>query len=335
MDKAEFRLLRQGKRIKWGTETSTASTEASYYSGKFENGVGMYPRPFFFVEPDPVPVGFDARRPPFRTSPLSYKGGAQRYKDVVIRGGVERQFLFTTILNENLVSFATTGFRTVVLPVAARQNRWDALSEQEVKRHGELARWVEQVREGYTQRNSGKRPPDVVFEDQSARQKLTKQRTDRRFAVIYCAWGDPVAAVVPYEAFSIEIGRHTVPTAGLVIENCQYVFQTDSEDEAHYLAAVVNSPLLLSAVTKWMTERGFGEAHIHTRIFDQPIPRFDEDNERHRSLAEAAKTAAEKVRDFLASTTHGKAIGSFRLKVRKHLRDELAEIDRLVSDFMT
>jgi hypothetical protein len=91
-----------------------------------------------------------------------------------------------------------------------------------------------------------------------------------------------------------------------------------------------------------MQARGlWGPRDIHKKVWELPIPEFNQKDKGHLRLAEIAEACAEKVmemvpglKDLFKDVRGPHAIGRARTAVREALKDELAEIDALVQDIL-
>lgn len=86
-----------------------------------------------------------------------------------------------------------------------------------------------------------------------------------------------------------------------------------------------------------MQARGlWGPRHIHKKVLELPIPRFDPTEEGHLKLAELGRTCTQKVADWLEAGGPGKvrSIGKLRSMVRQMLAEELKEIDGWVEPLL-
>jgi hypothetical protein len=73
----------------------------------------------------------------------------------------------------------------------------------------------------------------------------------------------------------------------IVPEHKVMLIQTGTEDEAHYLAAILNSSVLRLLVASYTMERQIGS---HLTQYAR-IPKFDENNEVHQKLVKCSKKA--------------------------------------------
>ncbi len=98
--------------------------------------------------------------------------------------------------------------------------------------------------------------------------------------------------------------------------------------EAHYLAALLNSQHVNQLVKPMQTHGLWGPRHFHKKVWELPIPRFDPARPEHVDLAELGEACARKVEGLLPGAPSG-PIGRVRGWVRAQLKEELAQIDPL------
>jgi len=109
-----FRLVRRGTRSYWGAETEAADTFVhSPYKDRFIEGAAIVPRALWFVRLRAGPIGFDEARPPLESDLLAT--AKKPWNQITLRAAVEAQFLFATLLAEDLLPFTHKTFRPVVL----------------------------------------------------------------------------------------------------------------------------------------------------------------------------------------------------------------------------
>ena len=127
-------------------------------------------------------------------------------------------------------------------------------------------------------------------------------------------------AIVPRAALRVVYGTSGRPTAGVlhdrdaIVDHTLYWIRCDSETEAAYLLAVINSDALRDAVEPLMPKGQWGARHVHKHPWALPIPRFNPNNERHAEVAAAGEAAAAGAarqldgRDALTSATARKLL---------------------------
>lgn len=76
-----------------------------------------------------------------------------------------------------------------------------------------------------------------------------------------------------------------------VIENSLYWAVPNSDDEANYLAAILNSETARSRAERYQSRGQFGARHFDKVMFNLPIPPFDPKKATHRALAAAGEEA--------------------------------------------
>jgi len=103
------------------------------------------------------------------------------------------------------------------------------------------------------------------------------------------------------------------------------------EDEARYLAAVLNSQTARARVADMQARGQWGARHFDKVLLSLPIPRFDPSDALHQELAKTAARAEQ-----VASAVTLKE-GMHFVRARQHIRAALqedgvaAELDRLVA----
>ena len=81
------------------------------------------------------------------------------------------------------------------------------------------------------------------------------------------------------------------PTAVILVDSDEPVDSTlywvdcSTMDEAHYLAAIVNSDTLAETVQRFMPKGQFGARHLQKHLWRLPIPTYDSNNPLHSDLA--------------------------------------------------
>jgi hypothetical protein len=144
------------------------------------------------------------------------------------------------------------------------------------------------------------------------------------------------ACVVESERIQFDIGGQEVQTSGFVAESVTYCAETNEEEEAHFLAAVLNAPVIHRKI-KPMQARGlWGPRDIHKKVLELPVPQFDASDPIHLELAKLGNLCSRKVDSWAQSGGPGgiKSIGKLRAVVRKMLAKELKEIDKLVGHLL-
>jgi hypothetical protein len=77
-----------------------------------------------------------------------------------------------------------------------------------------------------------------------------------------------------------------------------------------------------------------GERHIEKKLMDLPIPRFKPADIQHQALVHLGRQAREKARGFLKTAGLPRSLARQRGWMRDQLKNELAEIDRIVKKLL-
>ena len=98
------------------------------------------------------------------------------------------------------------------------------------------------------------------------------------------------------------------PTAAIIKDNYSILdhklFQTvcQSEEEAHYVLAIINSNALTTAAESYMTRGLYGARDFHKHGWKLPIPRFDANDPLHVRLSELGKAAEQECAAIIANS---------------------------------
>ena len=156
--------------------------------------------------------------------------------------------------------------------------------------------------------------------------KLTNQKLNLPFLIIYNSSGkDAYATLIDRQAFSLEF----------VADHKSYWLGLESKDEALYIISILNSNVPNTLMKDFQTKGLFGARDVSKKILDIYFPRFEGTNEVHLKLAELSETAHKKAAKYLEENPPQKELtsihlGRLRLAIKKHLSEEMKEIDKIV-----
>ena len=252
---------------------------------------------------------------------------------------MESQFLYATLLSTDLLPFGHLDYRLIVLPIEPSREGYELVTAEEARRRGffHLAQWLEEVQEEWEKRRGEKAERIDALGWLNYRRKLISQNPQAKYRVIY-----PVSATylcacaVKEQPIEFDIAGQKVKAGGFLADYVTYYLETPDEEEAYYVAAILNAPVI-DRVIKPMQARGlWGPRHICKKVLELPIPRFDPSREEHLKLAELGQVCTQKVAEWLQSGGPGKirSIGKLRSMVREMLAEELGEIDGLVEPLL-
>jgi hypothetical protein len=103
-----------------------------------------------------------------------------------------------------------------------------------------------------------------------------------------------------------------------------------TEDEAHYVVAVLNSAALNEAIKPFQSMGLMGERDIEKKVLDVPFPTYQSRDSRHLDLVRLSKQAQGLAREVVAGGGLPVSLARRRSVVRFHLKDILEEIDAIV-----
>jgi len=139
-----------------------------------------------------------------------------------------------------------------------------------------LARWWRAAEKIWIDNRSS--PNLSLIQQLNYRNKLTDQTTTTGVRVVYSGSGMYLAAC-------------RVPDTRVIVDTVLYWSAVSSEVEAHYLTAVLNSPVVTERVRPLQARGQHNPRHFHKFVWKLAIPAFDESIDTHCELAGAATDA--------------------------------------------
>ena len=217
---------------------------------------------------------------------------------------IENKFGFKSFLNKDLIPFYIKELKNVFLPVS-RSLQWD---EKLLIDNPKASNFYTEINNFYKKNKKGTSDINSLFLNLNYWNKLTKQANNKQYIIVYNASGSHLkSAVIDNEE------------QGIVICSENYYFSTDSLNEAHYLSAIFNSPVLSKNIKLIKSSR-----HIHKRPFSFPIPLYDNNNDIHRKLAKKSQKYHSIVQDLVFNNKNITAE-----KVRIFINPKLIKLDIL------
>jgi hypothetical protein len=308
----------------WSFPLETAAR--SPYFPLFLNGATIYPRSLWFAESPPnQPVN---PKSPFLHTAKSIKADAKKpWKKLEVKGRVEKDFLFGTVLADDLLPFAVRKLRLVVLPLLEKQGRLVMLKHEEILAEGAplASDWVRTAERIWERRKKEDQP--TLYEYLNYDQKLTNQNPSAEFIVLYNKSGTNIAAAYLTPSEHKRVGD--LPIRGFVVDHVAYRYYADSEEHALYLVGILNTAVVNEAIKRYQPQGLKGERDIHRRPFEVcPIPLFDAKDDLHRRIVKVGIEARRKMLEW-KSRIEGDAARA-RRAARKVIQPELDSLDELV-----
>ncbi len=281
------------------TITDTSQVGESPYTRRTSEGATIVPRSLHFVEPAentaiikaPGTVTVNPRRgsqdkAPWRDLDLSAITGQT----------IEETHVFDVHLGETLVPYATLEPLKAVLPIRQDKERLSkdgnplsVLDSSGLQRRMR-GRWRTVSRLWEVNRAEANKLSLLGQIDWWG--KLTAQiewqqdNGEMPVRVIYNQSGTPTAAILTNDESVVDYTLFWVACVSLA--------------EAKYLLSIINSDTLEEAVNRYTVPNWAGRTrHLHKHLWKLPIPRFDENVNLHRELAQAGEAAAERVAEML------------------------------------
>jgi len=272
----------------------------SPYKTKFFQGATLVPRALVFFNIDKEKDNFLE----ISSDPGVITRAKKIWKYNFQKKLIESKFGFKSFLNKDLIPFYIKEFKNVFLPVD-RSLQWD---EKLLNNNKKALNFYTEINKFYKKNKKETSNIDTLFLNLNYWNKLTKQANIKQFIVVYNASGSRLkSAVIDNEEL------------GIVICSENYYFSTNSLNEAHYLSAIFNSPVLSKNIKLIKSSR-----HIHKRPFSFPIPLYDNDNDTHRKLAKKSRKYHSIVQDLVFNNKNITAE-----KVRVFINPKLIKLDIL------
>jgi SAM-dependent methyltransferase len=254
---------------------------ASPYRQRFRQGATFNPRRFFLVE------AASAGRLRSRREAPRVRGRAGNLDNdpwtsvEPPEGPIERTFLRRIALGESVAPFRLLDLATGIVPVQDGEVL-DSISAEAFGHRG-LAAWLRDA-EGKWNRHSNKNPdgsPRVSLQQSlNHLQKLTRQTTRSPIRILYPASGTRLSAC-------------WIDEDDVVVDKNAYWSAAESLEEAAFVAAILNSEIVLERVKDLQPVGQRDPRHFDNLVWTLPIPEFDAAEALHLDLAGAALHAAD------------------------------------------
>ncbi|AKG38298.1 hypothetical protein MA03_02010 [Infirmifilum uzonense] len=356
-ERRDLFLNTSGERSAWSyVQLPEIKTARSYYYERFKEGATVVPRPIFFVDVVGV-VGEELAI--VRSSKRAVeRKEAKALQLAIAQRPVEMIYLYAVLTSSELVPFCYLQPSIAVLPIEPRGRGYALLAPDALRGrgHGYMAQRMEEAQRLWEKYRGRKKERASIYEWLNYQNKLTSHDPAAKYRVVYNTSGTYLtAAVVPVGPQDITVktlaGDVKLELRDIIIDHTLYVAHVNSLEEADYLAAALNSPVLDRLVKPFQTKGEFGARHFHKKPLEFPIPRLNPMDERHIKLAELGRTARESVckgllKEVLQSLGYDESLaersyltpqemGRLRATIRENLRDLLNEIDRLVVELLS
>ncbi len=270
----------------------------SEYKDKFFQGATLVPRTLVF---------FEVNQKLENTLSISsdqevVKRSKKNWYHLFSNKEIEPQFRYKTFLNKDLIPFYIKKKRNVFLPIT-KDFKFD---QKYFESFPKALKFYNEMNRVYKAKKKAASKIDSLIANINYWNKMSKQANNKKYIVVYNASGSKLKASVLINS-----------KKNIIIGSDNYYYSTDSQEEAYYLSAILNTPELSRNIAIIKSSR-----HIHKRPFSFPIPLYNENNEIHRILAKKGKKYHFIVQDLVLNNPK---INSE--KVRIIINTKLAKLD--------
>jgi len=302
---------------------ATTEERRSPYHDKVLSGACIYPRTLWFINFVPGTFGLNPNTPLVES--LVLPDAKEPWKKIIMKKEVDSEFIFLTTTGKFVLPFKPQ-FLPVVLPIKKDAMKLTVLTSEELKKQGKLkmANWLDEAQKAWKEnatKTSLKSFPDAM-QYVNYHNKLILQKQNLRYYIIYTASGTHIAATVvdTKKIPDLRIGSATISPVGFVADYTTFWFGTNNEEEANYLAAILNSDILDQMIKKHQPKGKFGPRHITRLPFEFNVPQFDPRNQLHKQIAVTGLKATKEALNLPKMS---------RLKIKAAI-PSMKEIDQLV-----
>ena len=310
--------IQAGLNLRRGTSGPPASAgERSPYAARFAQGATVVPRMLFLVESDNrSPLGTGAGRRHVHS--LRRPGEKRPWRDLApLEGVVESIFVRQLHLGETILPFRALEALEVVIP-------WDGQSllsgaDERLEQYPGLADWWRRAEQVWAANRSSERL--ALVDRLDFRRGLSQQFPIPDYRVVYSASGMYLAAAA-------------VTDRRIVIEHKLYWAAVSGLSEARFLAAVLNSSAVTSAVRPLQARGEHNPRDFDKYVWQAPIPLFDPQDATHQRLVALAEAAERMVGDMELDLR--RQFEALRRQVRKAVAASAVgrEIDEVVRELL-
>jgi len=318
---------------------ATERGQRSPYYGNFTQGATIVPHSVWFVQPVIHPkLGIDPTKPRLKSSQKAIEKAKKQYADVRIEGEVESKFLYQVATGSELAPFCTTKLQIAVLPIEPNGDTYRIVRSDEARRkgHSGLRNWLTNAEEVWRHKRGEKANKMDIYQRLDYSRGLTSQSSRARFKVLYNKSGTYlVSCVVENRKTKLDLDSSEIRISGVCADDTAYWFDTNNSDEAMFIAALLNAPIV-DALIKPMQSRGqWGERDIHKKVLELPLPKFNPKNEKHMELVKLGKQAQTKAQKLIADLeAKYSGIGKIRQLIKVEIAEDLLKIDKIVRELI-
>jgi N-6 DNA Methylase len=290
----------------------------SPYKERFRAGATLFPRRFIFVERvSQGRLGDNPEAPYLRGRVTSQD--KEPWKDIAaVEGAVEIEFVRPCFLGENIAPFRPLPAIEAVIPYGESSSKMLDAASAMSRGHAMLSRWLASAEEKW---ETNKKSDMSLSERFNYQRGIQNQFPMPEWRVLYSASGTNLAACL-------------LSDARAVIEHKLYWTAVSTEDEGHFLTAILNAEGLRKRAERFQSQGQFGARDFDKVVFNLAIPMFDPKKAPHRNLAAAGKRAATLA--SLVPLDEGAHFTRHRKRIRQALIENgvMGEIEAMVETML-
>ena len=330
-------FVQQGGSSAFTTQKNNLQNKVNPYKNLFKNGATIVPRAFYFIEiKQEIPDDFKDRIINIVTSEAALADAKDPWK-IKLEGLIESQFLFRTAISKSILPFCLYNPDLIILPIIINVND---RNEKVIELHNSdslrslgyinAAAWFQNAERIWDISKTDRNKNISAEKYLNWMNKLTNQDLNSKYIVLYNASAkDANSLVIDRQKLDLEF----------IADGKEYIYYTNNLYEANYLSAILNSTITNFLIKDFQTKGLFGARDIHKRILDIYFPKYDEKNYLHKLLSDLGKQCHDKVEKFIKSQSLPQnlsmhALARLRLEIKKHLENEMRQIDELVEKIM-
>ncbi len=280
-------------------------TKESYYKKLFHKGADLNPRNLIFVNFEKINESLVKIIPEEKIfkrakSPWNKK----EYKSEF----VEKKYIFNVIKSTELVKFYVYDDYYAFLPLLREDLSFNYNNLSENARN-----FYDKINNIYINNKKDTTKNKSLMDNLNRWSKLINDRQKSKIKVVYNNSGSTLNAAVIVGNF-------------LVTGDLSF-YSTNNINEAHYLAAILNSPIITKQVQIKKSSR-----HIFKIPLDIPIKKFTKSNLNHRKLTELGKKGQYIAKSVINEMLEFKKVQLSKFKIQNILSKKLSSILTHIND---
>ena len=324
-EKKELTLTTLGNKSSYSYSKKVQYKEYTKYKNGFKQGADIMPRRAMIVD---ILNNIHAPILSIATSrsEIENRQNKDPFDKIVLRGNIERQYVFSTIKSDAVLPFVVGEPVYAALPVKAEKKAYEILGISELAKigHDYAKIWFQKVNKTLSDL-SGKE----LISWLARRNKLTDQSPEPcEFYVLYGAGGSNVTSAI------IDTTTTRFP---FINDQTLYAWRAPSKYEAWYVTGMLNSSPINEAIKSKQPLGAFGEQHVHQLPLSL-IPDFNPEIPEHIRLAKEAQRIHEiaqaLVQEDSSLLDSSKALSSRRKCFTTKLEHEFEKLNFLAESIL-